>query len=252
MRKLTLLLAAAVLCPGAFAVLSAETYAGDLTGQIVFDGAVPETKPVVKQGDATARDAAVCAKQDVPDESLVVDPTSKGIANCFVYLRKAPKGVKIAPPAAGAVVKYDNINCRFEPHVLAVQAGQSVTVTNSDAVAHNVHTYPLKNVPVNFLVQPMNEKGVAVPTKQDETLPFKVTCDIHPWMTGYWFVAEHPFVAVTDKDGKFEIKDLPAGRHEFRIWHERAGYVEKSIEIEIKAGANEMKTVKASPNVFKK
>lgn len=226
---------------------------GTLTGQVVLDGKMLDLKPVVAKGDSSVRDAEVCSKEEIPDESLVVDPSTKGIANCFIYLRKTPKtiapGLKNATPAK---LTFDNQKCRFSPHVLALQSGQPVQTLNSDSVAHNLHTWSLKNPQLNFLLQPNNTAGVPVSEKEQETVPFKVTCDIHPWMQGYWLVCDHPYFAVTDKDGKFEIKDLPVGENEFRVWQERAGYVEKSLKVTIKAGANELKPIKASASIFNK
>ena len=64
---------------------------GTVTGQFVLEGAIPELKPFVAKGDSSVKDGAVCGKEGVPDESLVVDPATKGIANVFVYMPKAPR-----------------------------------------------------------------------------------------------------------------------------------------------------------------
>jgi hypothetical protein len=76
----------------------------------------------------------------------------------------------------------------------------------------------------------------------------KVGCDIHPYMTAWWVVLDHPYVAVTDSEGKFEIKGLPAGKHEFIVWHERAGYINRKWELTVKAGDNpqDVQKVKAA------
>ncbi len=49
-------------------------------------------------------------------------------------------------------------------------------------------------------------------------------------MRAYWVVVDHPYATVTDKDGNFEIKDLPAGEHEFKVWHEKPGYLVKNAK----------------------
>ncbi|MEZ6125261.1 MAG: hypothetical protein R3C49_19100 [Planctomycetaceae bacterium] len=145
---------------------------GTVTGKIVLDGDAP--KPVLLHGKgANIKDGAVCAAIDVFKDDLVVNPDTKGIANVFVYLYKAPKSVH---PEAGKVapkVIFDQKNCIFKPHALVVTAGQTVEVLNSDAVAHNTHTYPLKNQAVNILVAPNTAagNGVEVATSTKETLP---------------------------------------------------------------------------------
>ena len=65
-------------------------------------------------------------------------------------------------------------------------------------------------------------------------------CNIHPWMSAQWFIVDHPYAAITDKDGKFKIENLPVGKHEFIIHHQLAGMVhypeKKVIEVVITAG----------------
>jgi hypothetical protein len=63
-----------------------------------------------------------------------------------------------------------------------------------------------------------------VKVAQSWAIPMPVVCNIHPWMKGYILSLDHPYVAVTGDDGTFEIKDIPAGQHEFQFWHE-SGYL---------------------------
>ena len=218
---------------------------GSIKGQIVADGDVPQ-KFHHKQGDATAKDPTVCAAQDVPDESLVVDAKSGGVANVVIYLQKKP--AKVHPDlekSKDAEVVFDQKGCQFLPHVLLVRNDQQVRVLSGDAVAHNTHTYPLKNQQANFIVSPNDRTGVAVPTVSIvERLPSKVGCDIHPWMQAYWVILDHPYAAVTKTDGTFEIKDLPVGDHVFIVWQEKVGYLDKMYKVTVKAGDNELEPVK--------
>ena len=86
-------------------------------------------------------------------------------------------------------------------------------------------------------------KGLAVNYKISESLPLKVACDFHPWMQAYWMVVDHPYAAVTDKDGKFTIPNLPVGEHEFRVWHERKGYLNRKYAVKVQTGDNALKTM---------
>jgi hypothetical protein len=61
----------------------------------------------------------------------------------------------------------------------------------------------------------------------------KVKCDIHPWMSAWVGVLEHPFHAVTGPDGNFKIEGLPAGKYTIEVWHEK--YKVVSQEVEVKA-----------------
>lgn len=248
MRKLISLTTtfAAMALVGTFFSGSAQAQWGTLKGQVLLNGEIPNIAPLVAKGKADAKDAAVCAAQDVPDEKLVVDPESKGIANVVVYLAKKP--AKIHPDLADSKEKevtFDQKGCRFLPHVMVVRTDQKVRVLSDDAIAHNTHTNPIKNKGDNFLVSPSNRVGVEVgPLKLAERLPTSIVCDIHPWMRAYWVVVDHPYATVTNAKGEFEIPNLPVGNHEFIVWQESSGYLEKSYKVAIKEGVNEQKPLK--------
>ena len=231
----------------------AEDQWGIVKGKVILTDAVPNLKPLVTKGDASTKDAAVCAVENVPDESLVVDPETKGIANVVVWMAKKP--TKIHPQLVKSkqpTVVFDQKGCRFIPHVLLVRTDQKVQVISDDGVAHNTHTYPLKNKQENFVVPPNDRVGVTVPSVNvEERLPSKVGCDIHPWMQAWWVILDHPYAAVTNAQGEFEIPDLPEGEHEFRVWQEKAGYLEKSLKVKVKAGENKLNPIKVSASSFK-
>jgi hypothetical protein len=207
---------------------AAEDGYGSVTGQFVLDGDIPELKPLETKG----KDAPTCPADNVPDDSLVVDSASKGIANVFVFVRTKPK--KIHPDLTASkekAISFDQKNCRFIPHAMLVRTDQEVLVKSSDGVSHNTHTNPVNNQGENFFVQANDQKGRPVSFKGSERLPVLVNCDIHSWMKAYWLVLDHPYAAVTDKDGKFTIDKLPAGDLEFRVWHERKGWVSAAAGI---------------------
>jgi hypothetical protein len=235
------------------AVPSAEAQWGSIKGKVILDGDIPALKPLVKMGDAAAKDAAVCAAMDVPNEALVVDAATKGIANVAIYLKKAPDKVHpdLAKPAAMEVV-YDQKGCRFLPHIAVVQTNQVVQVISDDAIAHNTRGNPIRNNGFNFIISPNDREGIKVPMKQAERLPVGVGCDIHPWMKGFWVVVDHPYATVTAADGTFEIKNLPAGEHEFIVWQEAAGYIERSLIVKVTdKGTTEVPVIKAPVKNFK-
>lgn len=214
----------------------ADAQFGDVKGQFVLDGDIPKLSPLLSVGPAPA--ANLCTTKDVPDESLVVNPENKGIANIILFPSRTPKDIN---PALAAIPEepavQDQKDCVFLPHVLVVRVGQTVKAKNDDACAHNVRGTFIRNSSINFVVNAKDRKGVDVePLEAAEPLPMPIKCDIHPYMTAYWIVADHPYVGVTDADGNFEIKGLPAGEHTFRVWHERAGYLDRSFKINVVAG----------------
>ena len=205
---------------------------GTFRGQVVLEGAVAPLPFLVSEGSAI-KDAEVCAAQDIPDEKLVLGE-GNGVANAVVYLPKAPKGVEIPPPDGPAV--FDQKGCRFLPHVLLIRTGRPLEVLSGDSVAHNTHTYPVRNQPLNTLVTPNERTGqVTVTYEKAESVPFPVKCDFHSWMAAYHLPLDHPWAAVTDENGNFEIPDLPAGKHKFRVWHESCGYIDRNLSVTITA-----------------
>jgi hypothetical protein len=247
---LAALSAAGSLCASSSAVHAVEW--GTIEGQFVLEGEAPKLDPKVRKGDATAKDAAVCAGDDVPNEALVVDAETKGIANVIVYLRKAP--ADIHPDLKSSKeksIEFDQKGCRYSPHVISVRTDQQVLCKSSDAVSHNVHTNPFTNEGKNFLVNASAKEGTPVAMPKVEALPVRVTCDIHPWMESYWVVQDHPYVAVSDAKGNFKIENLPVGTHKFTVWQESAGYVDRNFEVTVKAGENKLPVTKVPVAKFK-
>ncbi len=193
---------------------------GTLKGRFVFGGDPP--KPVILDIE---RDAEVCGKLGLVDESLVVHADNRGLRYVAIWL-ESKEAVPVHPdfqslPAEPASL--DNVDCRFEPHMQAIRTGQKLLLKNSDLIAHNAAVYVRRTAPFSEII-PMNmplEKTFAKP----ETVPTRVDCSIHAWMKAFLIISDHPYVAVTDADGRFEIRDLPSGEWKFRFWHERPGFL---------------------------
>ncbi|MET0625959.1 MAG: carboxypeptidase regulatory-like domain-containing protein [Pyrinomonadaceae bacterium] len=190
---------------------------GSVAGTISFSGAAPAKKGISMDADP------VCASSN-PDphaEDIVVNGDK--LANVLVYIKEGTTGGKnisgfqFAPAAQAATL--DQKGCHYVPHVLAVQTNQTVNVTNSDPTAHNVNVDAKQNEKFNQGQSP----GAAPITKQfkraETVIPVK--CNQHPWMRAYVGVLQHPFFAVSDDSGKFEIKGVPPGTYTLVAWHEK-------------------------------
>ena len=70
-------------------------------------------------------------------------------------------------------------------------------------------------------------KGMAHTTKPLTATPAPghYGSNIYPWMTGSVWAFDHPYFAVTDADGRFEIASAPAGAWRVVVWHEVAGFL---------------------------
>ncbi|MEI8017257.1 MAG: hypothetical protein WCH39_03605 [Schlesneria sp.] len=214
---------------------------GTLRGKVEFAGPFTPLPPLYLKG-SDVKDKDVCAAVEAPNETILVK--DGGLANVFIYLKKAPKS---SNPVPGESLIFDQKACVFKPHAMIARVGQTVKILNSDAVAHNTHTYGKKTVQFNSVVGENNAVGVPMEYKQAEQEPIKVGCDIHPWMNAYHLPIDHPFAVVSGEDGKFEIKDLPSGKHEFKVWHEASGLLEKALVVTIKPGDNDL-TIKVTPS----
>ena len=209
---------------------------GTFKGVIKYNGDVPSIPPYYKKGAAGVKDPAVCAKTaDIPDESLIVNPQNNGIKNVFVYLQKVPKGAKIAPlPSEPAV--FDQKNCTFLPHAMVVRTNRTINVLSDDAVLHNTHSFPTNAATEAFnkALQPSDRNGIPLVYAGPEIKPVPVKCDIHSWMSAWHLPLDHDYAAVTDENGAFEIKTLPTGvKLEFRIWHEKSGFLERKYKVRL-------------------
>jgi plastocyanin len=154
------------------------------------------------------------------------------LANAFVYVKEGAAGGQ-APPAESATL--DQKGCMYTPHVSGVQVGQTVVIRNSDATLHNVHAMPANNAEFNN-GQPF--EGMELEHTFDSVevmVPFK--CDVHPWMSSYMGVLDHPFFAVTGDDGMFSIDGLPAGDYVLEVWHEELGTQEMAVSVAAGAAA---------------
>ncbi len=198
---------------------------GTLKGRVILEGSVTAPAPITP-----SKDAVCIAKAPIPNDRIVTGANG-GLANVFVYLGKAPGGTK--QPESKESLKFDQQGCRFLPHCLFVQTEQEVLVLNSDATLHNTHTNPQRQPAFNQGVQPNEKNGVPLTYARGEKQPISVTCDIHPWMLAYHLPLDHPYGVVSGEDGSFEIANLPAGTHEFTIWHETTGVVDSRYKVEI-------------------
>lgn len=196
---------------------------GTLKGKFVYDGKLDpvEIKPT--------KDVEFCGKHKIIDETLVVGKDG-GVRDLFVFLylgrsEKKPDAHPSYAKSAKAKIELANKGCSFGPHAVLLRTTQTLSMTNPDEVAHNTKIDCFKNTPIN----PLIPAGGKLDQKFEiaESLPVPVGCNIHPWMTARMLVKDHPYMAATDANGEFEIKNVPAGDWTFRFYHERAGYVQK-------------------------
>jgi plastocyanin len=145
----------------------------------------------------------------------------------LVYVKDGLGNKTYNPPAQKAL--FDQKGCQYTPHVLGVQVGQEVEIKNSDPTLHNVHSASKENPQFN-IAQP--KQGMTMVRKFEKPETFKVKCEVHPWMSAYIGVFNHPYFAVTGDDGSFTLKSLPPGEYTIEAWHERYGTRTMKVKVE--------------------
>ena len=206
--------------------------AGSVTGTVALDGAAPANLPIKMNADP------VCAKEakgEQLQETIVVGPDGKALANVLVYVKDGLGAFSYDAPTETA--KLNQKECRYHPHVLALRVGQKLEILNSDPTLHNIHAVPKANAEFNTGQPIQGMKMERTFTAKEVVVPFK--CDVHGWMNAYAAVLDHPFFAVTGPDGKFELKGLPPGTYTIEAWQEKLGTTTQSVTI----GAKESKAV---------
>ena len=214
-----------------FAVTVQLATAGNITGKITLGGTAPAEKEITP-----LKEDATCGKLHtggVPMTKFFVVGANKELADVIMVLKG--EGLK-STGAAAAPALLDQKNCEYTPQILAVQTGQKISVKTSDPVMHNVHTMP--TVAANGAGENKGQ-GAGAPDLSfsipaaENFLKFK--CDVHPWMFAWVTVVDHPYFAVTGKDGAFTIKDVPPGKYKLVALHRKASPTGVEKEIEVKA-----------------
>ena len=150
-----------------------------------------------------------------------------GLANVFVYVKSG--SVSIGPPVAQSVL-LDQVGCEYQPYIVGVQVNQPLIVRNSDPLMHNVHAMP-KNSRERNVAQPKRGMTATFSFQRPEVF-VRFKCDVHPWMFAYVGVVDHPWFAVTDKDGKFTLPPgLGTGTYTLAAAHPKGGELTQQISV---------------------
>jgi plastocyanin len=211
---------------------------GTLSGKVTFEGTAPEMPELARHTESGKPKDPACESKEQAEHLLVKDG---GVKDVVVRLAvgSAPKPTAVPAPAL-----LDQKNCRYTPHVLGIVAGQKLAFRNSDPTMHNVHTY--KGAETDFnIVQPKGDadKVQEVPMPPGDA-PYRVSCDVHPWMEAFVLVTDHPHFIVTGEDGSFKLDKVPFGSYKLQAWHPYLGT--KTVDVKVEPG----KTVEVTLPAF--
>jgi plastocyanin len=200
--------------------------AADITGTVTLKGTPPKEKEITP-----VMEDANCGKlhTKAPTTRFYVVGDKGEMADVIVSVQ----GISGKSTGASAPpVVLDQKGCEYVPSILAVQTDQKITVKNSDPVLHNVHNVPAEG-------SGNKEKNEAqLPNGPDLTFTFpkpenflKIKCDVHQWMFAWVSIFDHPYFAVSGKDGTFKIANVPPGKYKIQAAHRKAGTVTQEVEV---------------------
>ncbi|MFQ5706361.1 MAG: carboxypeptidase regulatory-like domain-containing protein [bacterium] len=210
---------------------------GHIRGKVRYTGPAMELPEI-----EITKDPNVCGSQ--PRKLKAIDISGDGaLRNAVVYIADITRGKPFSPVAGPPVLEQKG--CAYYPHVQVVPGRSTLKIVNEDKLWHNVHAY-LFPYDTQFVLYPSSLPGGGRTLFNAAMLKFvkkifrdlpekgivKFMCDAgHTWMTAYIVLAEHPYFAKVDQDGRFELKDVPVGTYELAVWHEYFGTKTKDIEI---------------------
>ena len=215
---------------GGFAAFLQVSSAADITGAVTFVGTPPPERPITP-----LKEDPTCGKfyTGMPTTHFFVVGPNKELADVVVML----KGISGKSTGASApAVVIDQKGCLYEPQIAAIQTGQKVLIRNSDPVLHNVHTLPaVSGNKEDNQAQMQGAPDITMSFPAAENF-LKFKCDVHPWMFAWVTVVDHPYFAVTSKDGTFKISNVPPGKYTISALHRKAAPNGVDKDVEVKDG----------------
>jgi plastocyanin len=204
---------------------SVETSPGAIVGRVTFSGKAPPEKKQSADADPKCKAAH---PSGITLQNYVVAGDG-GLAGVLVYVKDGLGGQKFPPSSTPIVL--DQLGCMYNPMVIGVQVGQPLIIQNSDDTMHNVNAKAKKNKPFNIGQPKKGDNSTQKFDKAEVFINFK--CDVHPWMSAYVGVVDHPFFAVSGLDGNYKISGLPESELTLVAVHPKAG---ESKPVKVKAG----------------
>lgn len=139
------------------------------------------------------------------------------LQDVVVWLTPVRDGAPRAEAPSAARPRIVQQNKQFEPHLLVIPVGTSVEFPNRDPFFHNVFSmFDGKRFDLGLY-----EAGTSRSVVFSRPGVSFIFCNIHPEMSAVIVAVDTPYYAVSDRDGRITIPEVPLGRYRVFAWHER-------------------------------
>lgn len=208
----------------------ATAYEGDpsvagvtVSGRVQYAGSLPKPERV-----PVHRDIKYCG-ETVSIDKIQVDRASGGISDVVISVEGIGRGKPLVTEKT--VISFENRTCRFVPRASVAAVGSLLEILNTDPILHNTHIR-VDNRLGQTIINVVQPAGVDVIVKSLQIAGFfDIRCDAHTFMQASMHVFEHPYYALTDKTGRFEMAQVPSGTYRLQMWHEALGSRTKMITV---------------------
>jgi hypothetical protein len=216
---------------------------GTITGTVKWSGPMPHLASMAITKDPQICDPEAAKTRDL--ERLVLGPQD-GVANTVVFLKNISSGKAMDLPEQRRFL--DQKHCRYEPHVLVVSAAGTLQMKSSDAVLHTIHMDGAATYNLPF---PFADKVVSRDMPTIGLVNLKCNGG-HTWMNAEMLVVPHPYYAVTNETGKFELSDVPPGKYQVVAWHEGWGVIRQEGAFDVLTQKRVQRPIFTEPRTWEK
>jgi len=208
---------------GMLFLFSSVSNAAIIFGKIKYEGKVPKFREIKMDADP------ICLSKHrgkVYPKTLLLNENNM-MGNVFIRIKDGIFDEPFEAPKEAVVITQEG--CMYTPHVVGLMVGQPLKILNPDGTLHNVHALSKINAEFNLAMPKFRRETQKTFDKAEFMFPIK--CDVHPWMSAWISVLDHPYFAITTKNGEFSISGVPKGTFTIEAWHEKLGTQTQRLNI---------------------